>query len=82
MLSKLAKEKKTEHISISPTTGYSSWFNVWNSKKVDEDIVGEFIGIVNYWRYYTNRESGGSDCLNNGNFLFDWSLRSNYSQYR
>ena len=39
MLSKLAKEQdnapdaETAPLSVSPNTGYSSWFNVWNSTK-------------------------------------------------
>lgn len=38
MLSKFAKEQndiKTKSISVSPNSGYSSWFNVWNTQKND-----------------------------------------------
>ena len=38
MLSKFAKEediktKTDQHISVSPTTGYTSWFTIWNTKE-------------------------------------------------
>ena len=39
MLSKLAKEqdiKPNEPISVSPTTGYTSWFTIWNTKKQEK----------------------------------------------
>lgn len=37
MLSKLAQPEKKQELSVSPTTGYSSWFNVWNSKTTPEN---------------------------------------------
>jgi hypothetical protein len=42
MLSKFAKEEKdiktktNQPISVSPTTGYSSWFTIWNTKEGKE----------------------------------------------
>ena len=40
MLSKFAKEqdiKPNEPISVSPTTGYTSWFTIWNTKKEEKE---------------------------------------------